>query len=267
MRISLCLMVYDELAGCQLVVPQLPRHAFDEVYAVDGGSRDGTAAYLESQGIRVYQQPKRSINAAYTYAVDQCHTDALVVFFPKGTLDPACCLAVADKLREGFAMVVTSRDMPGARNEEDQRLVKPRKWGIRVLSRFASLVWRREGWRVRDVLHGVKGFTVDAFRRMRVAEVGVTIDLEMVVRAYRLRLPRVELPVVESARSYSHSRFPIWRTGKKLAWFLARELFAKPPASPAPPTSARPEGSPEPPASPARLDEAVQPLPDGESAG
>jgi glycosyltransferase involved in cell wall biosynthesis len=267
MRISLCLMVYDELAGCQRVVPQLPRDDFDEVYAVDGGSRDGTATYLESQGIRVHRQPKPSINAAYACAVDQCHTDALVVFFPKGTLYPACCLAVADKLREGYAMVVTSRDMPGARNEEDRKLLKPRKWGIRVLSRFASLIWRREGWRVRDVLHGVKGFTVDAFRRMRIAEVGVTIDLEMVVRAYRLRLPRTELPVVESVRSYSHSRFPIWRTGKRLAWFLARELFTPTPAALAQPGSGRPESSPASTPGPVRLNETVKPLPHGESAG
>ena len=135
-------------------------------------------------------------------------------------------------------MVIASRDLPGARNEEDHKLLKPRKWGIRGLARFASLCWRREGWRIRDVLHGVKGFTVDAYRRMRISEIGVTVDLEMAVRAYRLRIPRAEIPVVETARTYRHSRFPIWRTGKKLAWFLARELVAKPPAVPASPAPA-----------------------------
>jgi hypothetical protein len=231
MKTSLCLLVFDELAGCQIDVPRLPREAFDEIYAVDGGSRDGTVAFLEAQGIPVYPQPKRSINAAYAHAVSRCSTDGLVVFFPKGTLDPACCLTIREKLREGFALVVASRDVPGARNEEDHKLLRPRKWGIQVLSQLASLLWRREGWRIRDVLHGVKGFTVAAYRRMGIAEVGVTVDLEMAVRAYRLRLPRTEFPVVETARTYSHSRFPIWRTGKRLAWFLARELLRKPPAA------------------------------------
>jgi glycosyltransferase involved in cell wall biosynthesis len=237
MKISLCLLVYDELAGCELDVPRIPRHAFDDIYAVDGGSRDGTVAYLEAQGIAVHQQQKRSLNAAYACAVEHCQTEALVVFFPKGTLDPAHCLTMAEKLREGFGLVVASRDLPGARNEEDHKLLRPRKWGIRILAMGASLLWRREGWRVRDVLHGVKGFTVDAYRRMHISELGVTVDLEMVVRAYRLRIPRVEFPVVETARTDGHSRFPIWRTGKKLAWFLIRELFARPQAqrpSPAP---------------------------------
>src|SRR5512141_2319728 len=98
MKISLCLLVYDELAGCKLTVPHLPREAFAEVYAVDGGSRDGTVAYLASQGIPVYPQPRRSINAAYACAVDHCKSDALVIYFPKGTLDPACCLTMASKL-------------------------------------------------------------------------------------------------------------------------------------------------------------------------
>jgi hypothetical protein len=230
MKITLCLLVFDELAGCQRDVPRLPIEAFDDVFAIDGGSRDGTVEYLQAQGITVHRQPKRTINAAYAHAVELCKTEGLVVFFPKGTLDPACCLTMAEKLREGCALVVAGRDLPGAHNEEDDQLLKPRKWGVRVLSRVASLLWRREGWRVRDVLHGVKAFTVVAYRRMEIADVGVTVDLEMVVRSYRLRLPRAEFPVVERARSYSHSRFPIWRTGKRLGWFLLREGLRKAPA-------------------------------------
>ena len=38
MRISLCLVTWNELQGCQIDVPQLPRDHFDEIYAVDGGS-------------------------------------------------------------------------------------------------------------------------------------------------------------------------------------------------------------------------------------
>jgi glycosyltransferase involved in cell wall biosynthesis len=253
---TLCLLVYDELAGCQADVPRLPREAFDDVYAVDGGSRDGTVEYLESQGIRVYPQPKRSINAAYAHAVDRCKTDNLVIFFPKATLDPACCLTMAESLRAGYDLVVAGRDLPGAHNEEDDKLFKPRKWGVLVLARVCSLLWRKEGPRVRDVLHGVKGFTVAAFRRMGISDQGVTVDLEMVVRAYRLRLPRTEFPVVESARAYSHSRFPIWGTGKRLAWFLVRELLRPLPArGPSPAASPRVDGEPCAPGGLATLDQ------------
>jgi glycosyltransferase involved in cell wall biosynthesis len=229
MKTSLCLLVYNELLGCKADVPRLPRDAFDDVYAIDGGSTDGTVEYLESQGIPVHKQPKRSLNAAYVYAVEWCKTEGLVVFFPKGTLDPSCCLTMAEKLREGHGLVVASRNIPGGRNEEDHKFLKLRKWGVWTLSVLSSVLWRREGWRIRDVLHGVKGFTVAAYRRMQISEVGVTVDLEMTVRAYRLRISRMEFPVVECMRNYSKSSFPIWRTGKQLARFLVRELFSASP--------------------------------------
>jgi hypothetical protein len=229
MKVTLCLLVYDELAGCQSDVLLLPREVFDDIYAVDGGSKDGTVEFLLSQGIPVHKQPKRSLNAAYAHAVDLCKTEGLVVFFPKGTLDPACCATMAEKLREGFDLVVASRNMPGGRNEEDYRVIRPRKWGVSALSLTTSLLWRREGKRVHDVLHGVKGFTVAAFRRMRISDVGVTVDLEMAVRSYRLRLAREEFPVTEVARLATKTRFPIWPTGKKLAGFLMQELLRKAP--------------------------------------
>jgi hypothetical protein len=232
MKTTLCLLVYDELAGCKVDVPGLPRNHFDEVYAVDGGSTDGTVEYLESQGIPVSRQPKRSINAAYAHAVALCKTETLVVFFPKGTIDPACCVAMSEKLQEGFGLVVAGRNLPGGRNEEDHKLLKLRKWGVRTLSFVASCLWRREGARIDDVLHGVKGFSVSAFKHMDIAEVGVTVDLEMVIRSYRLRIPRAEIPVAEHARTYSHSRFPIWSTGKRLSRFLFSELFRKAPTLP-----------------------------------
>jgi glycosyltransferase involved in cell wall biosynthesis len=234
MKVTLCLLVYDELAGCKVDVPRLPRDTFEDVYAVDGGSTDGTVEYLESQGIRVHRQPKRSINAAYKHAVDLCTSEGLVVFFPKGTLDPACCATMAENLRRGMALVVAGRNLPGGRNEEDHKVLRLRKWGVRALSVLAALLWRREGCRIDDVLHGVKAFTVAAYRAMRISEVGVTVDLEMTIRAYRLRLPRVEFPVVEHERAYNQSRFPIWRTGKRLGRLLLVELLRPVPLPPSP---------------------------------
>eukprot|EP00828_Plagiopyla_frontata_P006252 TRINITY_DN12699_c0_g2_i1.p1 TRINITY_DN12699_c0_g2~~TRINITY_DN12699_c0_g2_i1.p1 ORF type:complete len:113 (+),score=22.78 TRINITY_DN12699_c0_g2_i1:3-341(+) len=58
MSVSLCLIVWNELEGCKKDVPLIPRECFDEIYAVDGGSTDGTVEYLESQSIKVFPQSK-----------------------------------------------------------------------------------------------------------------------------------------------------------------------------------------------------------------
>ena len=224
---ALVLIVWNEVEGCRLDVPRLPRGDFDEVFAIDGGSNDGTVEYLEAQGIPVYRQRRRSLNAAYADAVDRACSEAVVIVFPKGTIDPAFATECCRHLEAGYDLVIASRNLPGAHNEEDEKLFKIRKWGVMVLGLFAALLWRREGWRVHDVLHGVKGFTIEAYRRMQISETGVTIDLEMVVRAYRLRLRRIEFPVREVCRPHGETKFSVWSTGKRLAAFLFSELSRK----------------------------------------
>ena len=59
LKISLCLIVLNEINGCRYDIPLLPKKNFDEIFAIDGGSSDGTAEYLETQNIKVYKQKKK----------------------------------------------------------------------------------------------------------------------------------------------------------------------------------------------------------------
>jgi glycosyltransferase involved in cell wall biosynthesis len=225
MTVSLCLVVWNELAGCRLDVPRLPRDLFDEVYAVDGGSTDGTVEYLQAQGIPVHRQPKKGLNAAYVHANRMSRCDAVVAFFPKGTSPIEDLRKFRLLFEEGYDLVIASRQIAGSVNEEDAGLWRPRKWAVRAVAVVAALVWRREGPWVRDVLHGFKGWRRSAFERMQVLEHGLSIDLEMVIRSYRLKLKRIEFPTVETSRGYGESHFKFWPTGKRLAAYLWFELW------------------------------------------
>ena len=224
MKVSLCLIVWNELQGCQADVPRLPRHAFDEVFAIDGGSTDGTVEYLQSQGITVYRQRKKGLNAAYVDANAMASGDAVVVFFPKGTLPVEDTERFRSFFEAGNALVIASRQVAGSVNEEDVHWFKPRKWAVLALAVLAWLLWRREGYWVRDVLHGFKGWHRQAFEQMHILEHGLSIDIEMVVRAYKLRLPRCEFPTKEVHRDYGETHFKIWPTGKRLLQYLWFEL-------------------------------------------
>jgi glycosyltransferase involved in cell wall biosynthesis len=225
MKVSLCLLVWNELEGCKVDVPRLPTDAFDEVYAVDGGSTDGTVEYLESQGVPVYRQPKKGLNAAYVHANALSSSDAVVVFFPKGTTPPEDLRKFRPLFEQGHDLVIASRQIKGSVNEDDVSLWRPRKWAVRGMATFAAVLWRREGDVVRDVLHGFKGWTRHAFGRMKVLDHGLSVDLEMVIRSYKLRMSRIEFPTREMSRPYGETHFKIWLTGKKFLaylWFEAR---------------------------------------------
>ena len=224
MKISLCLIVWNELQGCMLDVPKLPRDAFDEIYAVDGGSTDGTVEYLQSQGITVHRQPKRGLNAAYVHANDVSNCDAVVVFFPKTTTPTEDLRKFRPLFEQGNELIVASRQIAGAINEEDAGLWRPRKWAVRGLALLAAVIWHKEGYWVRDVLHGFKGWKRSAFSRMKILDYGLSIDIEMVVRAYKLRIKRTEFPTTETARNYGETHFKIWPTGKRLLGYLWYEI-------------------------------------------
>jgi glycosyltransferase involved in cell wall biosynthesis len=224
MRLTLCLLTWNEIDGCRLDVPRLPLDRFEEVYAIDGGSTDGTREYLEGLGITVHHQDRPTYNGAYVCAFDRCRTDALVMYHPKGSIDPLDVLKFRPLFEQGADLVVASRIGPGARNEEDDQFIKHRKWFVMGLGLLASVLWRREGPLVWDVLHGFRGMRKAAFTAIDPLPAGVSIDLEMVARAYRLRQRIAWFPVHERPRLGGSTHFKAWPTGKRLLRYLVREM-------------------------------------------
>lgn len=224
MTVALCLLVWNEVDGCRLDVPNIPRQLFDEILAIDGGSKDGTIEYLLAQGIPVVHQTGHGLNAAYWQAVLTTSCDAVVFYFPKGTIHPTALVNFRPYLEAGCDLIVAGRTLAGARNEEDNQILKPRKWLVMILGFIVALRWRREGTRIRDVLHGVRAMSVEGFRRMNPSRSGITIDLETTVRSYRLHLVRAEFAVKEVVRPFGKSHFRVVPTGMKLLRWLLREL-------------------------------------------
>jgi len=223
-RLTLCLLTWNELDGCRQDVPTLPLDGFDEVFAIDNGSTDGTREYLSERGITVYPQTRPTYNGAYHCAFERCTTDALVLFHPKGTIDPAEVLRFRPLFEQGADLIVASRIGRGARNEEDDRLLRPRKWFVRALGLTASILWRREGPLAWDVLHGFRGMRKATFVALDARPAGVSVDLEMIVRSYRQRRRIVTFPIHERPRPHGTTHFKAWPTGKRLLAYLWSEL-------------------------------------------
>ena len=221
MRISLCLLTWNEAHGCTQDLPKIDFAQFDEVFALDGGSTDGTLEILKQHDIPIVPQRNRSYNAAYIEALQHYSGDAIVFFHPKGTIDPSDLAQMRGQLEQGVDLVIASRMLKESTNEEDDGVLRPRKWFGQALSLAAATRWRhRKGSRVTDPLHGFRGCSRKFSDQLKLRPAGVTADLEMVRFAYQEQAIVREFPCHESGREVGDSHFPAWSTGKQLLRYL-----------------------------------------------
>jgi glycosyltransferase involved in cell wall biosynthesis len=225
LRLSLCLVTWNEVDGCRHDLPRLPLDEFEEVYAVDAGSTDGTIEFLASRGITVHKQSIQGYNQAYICAFEKCKTDVLVLFHPKGNIDPVVLRKFPPLFEEGYDLVIASRMIKGSMNEEDDRLLRPRKWFVLGLSLLCATIWHRAGNQVWDVLHGLRGMRRDRFHAIKPLPSGLSIDLEMVVRSYRHSFRIAEFPVIEESRRFGKTHFKAFPTGRRLLGYIAKEFW------------------------------------------
>ena len=227
MTIALCLITWNEIDGVKHDIPLIDRTKFDQIYCIDGGSKDGTVEYLEEQGITVYQQSAKGLNQACLDGVDHCECDAFVFYHPKGTIPVEDTYRFRSYYEQGYEFVVGSRMMKGAHNEEDNKLLRPRKWFVLSTGLTAKILFKREGNTIWDTLHGFRGMTVEAFKECGISNFDRSIDIEMVCRSYKKRINRIEFPTTESPRIGGATHFKAFSTGKQIIKYLWWEIFRK----------------------------------------
>ena len=227
MTVGWCLITWNELEGCKHDVPLIDRNQFDQVYCIDGGSTDGTVEYLQEQGIEVYRQTAKGLNQACKDGANFCKCDAFVFFHPKGSIPVEDTYKFRELYEQGYEFIVGSRMMKESHNEEDDKLLKPRKWFVLGLGLAAKILFKKEGNTIWDSLHGFRGMTVEAFKKCDISDMSPSVDIEMVCRSYKLKLKRIEFPTTERARIAGETHFKAFSTGKKLLKYLFWEIGRK----------------------------------------
>ena len=221
MTVSLALIVRNEESGLRQILPRIPFSSFDDFFAIDGHSTDGTLALLGSHRVRTYQQQEGGLGAAMIEARHRMKTGALIFFHPDGNEDPADLPRMIALLRDGHEFVVASRMIPGAVNEDDHKRFRWRKWANQCFAFIANLCFAHGANRTTDVTNGFRGITASAWDRMNVSSRDLTMDYQMVIRALKTGITITEFPTRESGRVEGATNFASLPTGiaeLKLVW-------------------------------------------------
>lgn len=130
---TLAILTLNEIEGLKKIFPLIPVDKFGEVFAVDGGSTDGTLDFYRKNRIRVLNQRSKGRGEAFRLVVKNAEYDNLVFFSPDGNENPKDIEKLFYYLDKGYDMVIASRFMENARCDEDDQFIKIRNLETKCL--------------------------------------------------------------------------------------------------------------------------------------
>lgn len=227
LKISLALLIKNEIFGLKNLFPRIPLTNIHEVFAVDANSDDGSIEFLKNRNVEVYTQKQKGRGEAFKLAFQVSQADAIIFFSPDGNEDPKDILKFRSLLEQGYDMVIATRMIKGAHNEEDDKLLKWRKWANNVFNLMANLTWNR-GPFVSDSINGFRAITKDAWLKLHPDASGYSIEYQTTIRAFKKGLRIAEFPTFEDVPIDKNKKgSPSIKTGLVFLKTYFSELFHK----------------------------------------
>lgn len=203
MKIGLVLLNFNEIDALPTFLANLQTEGFYSIFAVDGGSTDGSKELLLSNGFDVISQKARGRGDAFKIAFSNASTlslDSLVFISTDGNESSKDLPQMMDALVRGYDLVIGSRMIDGARNEEDDQIFRPRKFANKIFAQIAYLRFASGMPKITDPINGYRAITMNAWDRIGLDFNGYDVEYAMSIQAYRHRLKVYEFPTIEMDR-------------------------------------------------------------------
>ena len=225
LKYSLVFLTLNEIDGLKHIYKNIPLNQVDEFFAVDGGSTDGTLEFYKKNKVRVINQKSKGRGEAFRIAMKVAKGDVVIFFSPDGNENPEDITKFKQIFEaENPDIVIASRMMKGAVNEEDTEKFKWRKWANNAFNLAINVLFRRNGKYITDSINGFRAIKKTVFKQLDPKSSGYTIEYEMTIKAFKNRLKIVEFPTVESPRIGGESYAKSIPTGIKFLKVLLNEI-------------------------------------------
>ena len=230
MTVTLFMPVLNEIDGLRVLLPKIDRRWFDQILMVDGGSRDGSLEFAQSQGVETYVQQKRGIRHAYIEAWPLIRSDLVVTFSPDGNCPIEALPVLTEALHNGADMVIGSRYLGSATSEDDDLLTGLGNW------MFTSVINVFHRGHYTDAMGIFRAYKADLFYKLDLHKEesyaperlsGTTIGIEplLSIRCAKKGVPVSEIAVGEPPRIGGERKLQVVRWGAAYLLQVVRELY------------------------------------------
>jgi len=221
---TLVILTFNEIEGAKALFSRIPAGKINDVFVVDGGSKDGTIDFFRKKGLRVYTQEIKGRGEAFRIGIEHAKSEYVVFFSPDGNEDPDDIVKLLELLHQGYDIAGASRFMKGGRADDETETVPVRSIGNRVFTMLIDLIW---GGKLSDSINGFKGITKSAYRELNPNAPGFAIEFQLSIRALKKRMRIAEIPTYEGDRIGGESTAKTISTGLLLLKIVIRELLGK----------------------------------------
>ena len=228
---SLCFLVYNEFENLNFFKDSIKKviiqNKFDEIFAIDR-SNDGSKQLLVELGINVINQKIPGRGSAMIEALNYCKHDYLVFFSPDGNED-IDDLSKFNLLidKNQYDLIIASRMMDGAINEEDKNFFKPRKLANNFFNYFANIFFNKTKTYITDSINGYRAININKIKKLNLMSTKFTVEYEMTIKCFKNNLEIYEFPTIEKDRYHGKTKAKSLVVGFDFLRCLCLEVFNK----------------------------------------
>ncbi len=219
---TLVILTRNEIDGLRKIYPRIPVSRIMEVFAVDYNSTDGTIDFYRKNKIRFCRQNVKGRGEAFRIAFSRAKYDNVVLFSPDGNENPDDIEKIFALMEMEYDMVIASRFMKGGRCDEDGKKIKVRKFGNKMFTLLANMLF---GGSLTDSINGFRGIKKHVFNKIRPDAEGFGIEYQISMRAIKKGFKIREIPTIEDKRISGRGTAGSFRTGVYFLKILLSELF------------------------------------------
>ena len=221
-RISICIPAKDEAATIEEVIDRSRPHG-DEIFVVDGHSKDQTRELAEAMGVPVYLDAGLGKGCAVREAVARATGDILVTIDADLSFDPGDIPRLVAPVANGDAEYGSVSRMRGGSDELHGDLDKfIRMVGQDIITLGVNY---RFDVRLTDSQSGFRAFDLAAARSITLVENITTTEQEMIIKFLRKGYRIVEVPTHEYASRRDRSHISLRRHAARYVYSWLRYLF------------------------------------------
>ena len=223
METSLVILNRNDVAGAKVVLPQIDRSLFSEIFIVDGGSTDGSQALFEELNLKYYSLDQGGRGGAMRFAIEKAKGTHIIFFSTDGEEDPATLTKIIDQFEAGADMVIASRLAPGGKHKAQEKFY----WIHRMLylKFFTFLLNLSFKSSLHDCWNGYRGFKLETLKSIPTDAKDFMIEAQQTMRFLKANKKVVEVPTHEGQRIGGKSGNPIFKSGILHIFMLFKEKF------------------------------------------